>query len=67
MCIRDRNVRFLMSANADVAECIAKEGSKVTKKPVKELGMPCLLYTSFIGDAMVRCGIGRTHPILQYL
>ena len=34
------NVRFLMSANADVAEFIAKEGSKVTKKPVKELGMP---------------------------
>ena len=32
------NVRFLMSANADVAEFIAKEGSKVTKKPVKELG-----------------------------
>lgn len=34
------NVRFLMSANADVAEFIAKEGSKVTKKPVKDLGMP---------------------------
>ena len=34
------NVRFLMSANADVAEFIAKEDSKVTKKPVKDLGMP---------------------------
>ena len=34
------NVRFLMNANADVAEFIAKEGSKVTKKPVKDLGMP---------------------------
>ena len=34
------NVRFLMSANADVAEFIAKEGSKVTQKPVKDLGMP---------------------------
>ena len=34
------NVRFLMSANADVAEFIAKEESKVTKKPVKDLGMP---------------------------
>ena len=33
-------MRFLMSANADVAEFIAKEGSKVTKKPVKDLGMP---------------------------
>ena len=36
------NVRFLMSANADVAEFIAKEGSTVTKKPVKELGMPVI-------------------------
>ena len=34
------NVRFLMTANADVAEFIAKEGSKVTKKPVKDLGLP---------------------------
>lgn len=34
------NVRFLMSANADVAEFIAKEDSKVTQKPVKDLGMP---------------------------
>ncbi|MEE1460561.1 MAG: TrkA C-terminal domain-containing protein, partial [Segatella copri] len=34
------NVKCLTFANADVAEFIAKEGSKVTKKPVKELGMP---------------------------
>ncbi len=34
------NVSFLMNANADVAEFIAKEGSKVTKKPVKDLGLP---------------------------
>ena len=34
------NVTFLMSANADVAEFIPKEGSKVTKKPVKDLGLP---------------------------
>jgi len=34
------NVRFLMNANADVAEFIAKEGSKVTKKAVKDLGLP---------------------------
>ena len=34
------NVTFLMSANADVAELIPKEGSKVTKKPVKDLGLP---------------------------
>ena len=34
------NVTFLMSANADVAEFIPKEGSKVTRKPVRELGLP---------------------------
>ncbi len=34
------NVTFLMSANADVAEFIPKEGSKVTQKPVKDLGLP---------------------------
>lgn len=34
------NVRFLMNANADVAEFIAKENSKITKKPVKDLGLP---------------------------
>lgn len=34
------NVRFLMSANADIAEFIAKDNSKVTQKPVKDLGFP---------------------------
>ena len=34
------NVRFLMTANADVAEFIPEEGSRITKKPVKELGLP---------------------------
>lgn len=34
------NVRFLMIANADVAEFIPTEGSKITKKPVKDLGLP---------------------------
>lgn len=34
------NVRFLMTANADVAEFTPKEGSKVTRKPVKDLGLP---------------------------
>lgn len=34
------NVRFLMTANADVAEFIPTEGSKITKKPVKDLGLP---------------------------
>ena len=34
------NVTFLMSANADVAEFIPKPDSKVTRKPVKDLGLP---------------------------
>ena len=34
------NVRFLMIANADVAEFIPTEDSKITKKPVKDLGLP---------------------------
>ena len=34
------NVTFLMSANADVAEFIPKEGSKITQKSVKDLGLP---------------------------
>ncbi|MBQ8046650.1 MAG: Trk system potassium transporter TrkA [Prevotella sp.] len=34
------NVRFLMTANADVAEFIPEEGSRITKKPVKDLGLP---------------------------
>ena len=34
------NVTFLLSANADVAEFIPKPDSKVTRKPVKDLGLP---------------------------
>lgn len=34
------NVRFLMTVNADVAELIPQEGSKVTRKEVKDLGLP---------------------------
>lgn len=34
------NMRFIMTANADVAEFVAQEGSRVTKKPVKDLGLP---------------------------
>ncbi len=34
------NVRFLNSVNADVAEFIPKEGSKVTRHAVKDLGLP---------------------------
>lgn len=34
------NVRFLMTANADVAEFIPCEGAKITRKPVKDLDLP---------------------------
>ena len=34
------NVRSLMLVDSDVAEFVAAEDSKVTKKPVKELGLP---------------------------
>ena len=34
------NVRSLMMVDSDVAEFVAAEGSKVTKKPVKDLGLP---------------------------
>lgn len=34
------NVTFLMSANADVAEFVAKEGSRITDMAVKDLNLP---------------------------
>jgi len=34
------NVKMLTVANADVAEFIVKENSKVTKRPIMELGIP---------------------------
>lgn len=34
------NMRFIMTANADVAEFVAQEGARVTKKEVKNLGLP---------------------------
>lgn len=34
------NVRSLMIVDSDVAEFVAAEGSKITKKPVKDLGLP---------------------------
>lgn len=48
------NVRFLMTANADVAEFIPSEGSKVTQKPVKDSGLPVGMT---IGG-LVRDGVG---------
>ena len=35
-----RNMRSLMMVEADVAEFVAAEDSKVTRKPVKDLGLP---------------------------
>lgn len=35
-----QNVKFLMTSNADVAEFVPVQGSKVTRKPVKDLGLP---------------------------
>jgi trk system potassium uptake protein TrkA len=35
-----RNMRSLMMADSDVAEFVAAEGSRVTRKPVKDLGLP---------------------------
>jgi len=48
------NVTFLMTANADVAEFIPKEGSMVTRKTVKALGLPIGMT---IGG-LVRNGVG---------
>ena len=33
-------MQSLMMVDSDVAEFVAAEGSKVTKKPVKDLGLP---------------------------
>ena len=49
------NIRFLMTANADVAEFTAMEGSKVTKKKVYELDLP---HGTTIGG-LVRQGEGQ--------
>ncbi|MCR4957467.1 MAG: Trk system potassium transporter TrkA [Prevotella sp.] len=35
-----RNMRSLMLVDSDVAEFVAAEGSKVTRRPVKDLGLP---------------------------
>ncbi|MBP5715125.1 MAG: Trk system potassium transporter TrkA [Prevotella sp.] len=48
------NLRSLMLVDSEVAEFTAAEGSKVTKKPVKDLGLP---MGATIGG-LVRNGIG---------
>ncbi len=49
------NVRFLMTANADVAEFTAQPQSKITRKKVYELGLP---QGATIGG-LVRNGVGH--------
>lgn len=34
------NVKFLMTVNADVAEFIPVQGSKITRKPIKDINIP---------------------------
>jgi K+/H+ antiporter YhaU regulatory subunit KhtT len=48
------NMRSLMLVDAEVAEFTAAEGSKVTKRPVKDLGLP---FGVTIGG-LVRNGVG---------
>ena len=48
------NVKSLVVANADVAEFNVKEGSKITRKPIKDLKLP---QSSTLGG-LVRNGQG---------
>jgi trk system potassium uptake protein TrkA len=49
-----RNLRSLMMVEADVAEFAVAEGSRVTKKPVKDLALP----TGMTIGGLVRDGKG---------
>lgn len=48
------NVRFLNNTNTDIVEFKPKEGSKITRKPVKDLGLP----TGMTIGGLVRNGEG---------
>ena len=48
------NVHFIVSANADVAEFMPQEGSKITKKMVRELDLP----KGMTIGGLVRDGVG---------
>ena len=50
-----RNMRFLTTVQADVAEFIAAEGSRVTKKVVKDLSLP----RGMTIGGLVRDGVGQ--------
>ncbi len=59
------NVTFLMSANADVGEFVAKEGSRVTLKPVKDLGLPIGMTIGGLvrnGEGMLVSGNTKINP-----
>lgn len=59
------NVTFLMSANADAGEFIAKEGARVTLKPVKDLGLPMGMTIGGLvrnGEGMLVSGNTRIQP-----
>lgn len=49
------NIKFLTTANADVAEFTAQQGSKVTRKKVFELGLP----NGVTIGGLVRNGVGQ--------
>jgi trk system potassium uptake protein TrkA len=49
------NIKFLTTANADVAEFTAQQGSKVTRKRVFELGLP----NGVTIGGLVRNGVGQ--------
>lgn len=59
------NVTFLMSANADVGEFVAKKGSRITLKPVKELGLPIGMTIGGLvrnGEGMLVSGNTQINP-----
>ncbi len=59
------NVTFLMPANADVGEFVAKEGSRITMKPVKDLGLPIGVTIGGLvrnGEGMLVSGNTKINP-----
>ncbi len=59
------NVTFLMPANADVGEFVAKEGSRITMKPVKDLGLPTGVTIGGLvrnGEGMLVSGNTKINP-----
>ena len=59
------NVTFLMQANADVGEFVAKEGARITLKPVKDLGLPKGMTIGGLvrnGEGMLVSGNTKINP-----